>query len=113
MENELHISALEDITFIRRRYSIPESALVAPRPDPALFGETDDPEVVQAVVDSAAELLDGIYAGAVQSPSLVAGVLALEAARRGGRLDALRPAESPWPARRARQLHLDEIAKLA
>ena len=59
VENEVRISALEDITFIRRRYSIPESALVAPRPDPALFGETDDPNVVQAVVDSAAELLDG------------------------------------------------------
>ena len=59
VENELHISALEDITFIRRSYSIPESALVAPRPDPALFGETDDPNVVQAVVDSAAALLDG------------------------------------------------------
>ena len=59
VENELHISALEDITFIRRSYSIPESALVAPRPDPALFGETDDPNVVQAVVDSAAELLEG------------------------------------------------------
>ena len=59
VDNELRIAALEDITFIRRSYSIPESALVAPRPDPALFGETDDPEVVQAVVDSAAELLDG------------------------------------------------------
>ena len=59
VEDEVHISALEDITFIRRRYSIPESALVAPRPDPALFGETDDPDVVQAVVDSAAALLDG------------------------------------------------------
>ena len=59
VENELHISALEDITFIRRSYSIPENALVAPRPDPALFGETDDPNVVQAVVDSAAALLDG------------------------------------------------------
>lgn len=59
VENEVHIGALEDITFIRRTYSIPESAIVAPKPDPALFGETDDPYVVQAVVDSAAELLDG------------------------------------------------------
>ena len=59
VENEVHIGALEDITFIRRSYSIPESALVAPRPDPALFGETSDPAVVQAVVDSAAALLDG------------------------------------------------------
>ena len=59
VDNEIRIGALEDITFIRRSYSIPESALVAPRPDPALFGETDDPNVVQAVVDSAAELLGG------------------------------------------------------
>ena len=59
VDNELRIAALEDITFIRRSYSIPESALVAPRPDPALFGETDDPNVVQAVVDSAAALLEG------------------------------------------------------
>ena len=59
VENEVHIGALEDITFIRRSYSLPESALVAPRPDPALFGETDDPAVVQAVVDSAAALLEG------------------------------------------------------
>lgn len=59
VDNEVHIGALEDITFIRRRYSIPESALVAPRPDPARFGETDDPAVVQAVVESAAALLDG------------------------------------------------------
>ena len=59
VENDVHISALEDITFIRRSYVIPESALVAPRPDPALFGETDDPNVVQAVVDSASALLDG------------------------------------------------------
>ncbi len=59
VENDVHISSLEDITFIRRSYSIPESALVAPQPDPALFGETDDPSVVQAVIDSAAALLDG------------------------------------------------------
>lgn len=59
VENEVRIGALEDITFVRRTYSIPESAIVAPRPDPSLFGETDDPNVVQAVVDSAAELLGG------------------------------------------------------
>ena len=59
-----------------------------------------------------ADLLNGIYAGDVQSPTLVAGVLALEAARLGGRLDALRPAESPWPARDARARHLEAIAGL-
>ena len=44
---------------IRKVYTIPEDALTAPQPDPARFGETDDPAVVQAVVESAAELLDG------------------------------------------------------
>ena len=42
-----------------RRAAALGRARVAPRPDPALFGETDDPNVVQAVVDSAAELLEG------------------------------------------------------
>lgn len=57
--NEVRASSLEDITYIRRRYAIPESALIAPQPDASLFGETEDPAVVQAVVDSAAALLDG------------------------------------------------------
>ncbi|OYO22238.1 ADP-ribose pyrophosphatase [Enemella dayhoffiae] len=43
------------------------------------------------------ELVDGILAGRLQSPSLVAGCLALWAAR--DRLDQLRPADAPWPAR--------------
>lgn len=59
------------------------------------------------------DLLDGIYAGRVQSPTVVAGALALEAARLGGRLDSLRPADSPWPAREARTRHLGTIAGLA
>lgn len=59
------------------------------------------------------ELVEGVYAGRVQSPTMVAGVLALEAARRGGRLDSLRPADSVWPARTVRRQHLDEIEKLA
>lgn len=60
-----------------------------------------------------ADLVEGIYAGQIQSPTLVAGVLALEAARHSGRLDDLRPADLPWPARDIRQHLLDEIAKLA
>ena len=59
VNNDVRVNALEDISFVKRTYSIPESALVAPKPDAAKFGETDDPAVVQAVVDSAAELLDG------------------------------------------------------
>jgi|GEM_PF-491409 len=57
--NNAASDALEDIVYIRKIYTIPESALVAPRPDPAKFGETDDPAVIQALIDSAGELLDG------------------------------------------------------
>jgi len=46
-------------TYSKTVYKIDESALVAPAPDPAAFGETQDPMVVQAIVDAAAELLDG------------------------------------------------------
>lgn len=45
------------------------------------------------------ELVDEIFAGNVQSPSMVSGALALQTARLSGRLDALRPADAPWPAR--------------
>jgi len=46
-----------------------------------------------------ADLVDAVYGGHVQSPTLVSGVLALEAARATGPLDSLRPADAPWPAR--------------
>lgn len=45
------------------------------------------------------DVVDAILAGRAQSPSLVSGVLALEAARLAGRLDSLRPADAEWPAR--------------
>ena len=45
------------------------------------------------------DVVDAILAGRVQSPSLVSGVLALEAARLAGRLDSLRPADAEWPTR--------------
>lgn len=44
-----------------------------------------------------ADLVNGVLAGTIQSPSMVAGVLAYAAAR--DRLDQLRPADAPWPAR--------------
>ncbi len=82
----------------------------APRPD-GFVVEHEELDMEICLVPLA-DLLNGIYAGDVQSPTLVAGVLALEAARLGGRLDALRPAESPWPARDARARHLEAIAGL-
>lgn len=47
------------------------------------------------------ELLDAIRQGRCGSPSLVVGVLALEAARLAGALDELRPGDAPWRAREA------------
>lgn len=51
--------ALSDLVYIKKIYTIPEDALVAPAPDPAAYGSTDDPAEVQAVVERAGELLDG------------------------------------------------------
>ncbi|MEU6777135.1 NUDIX hydrolase [Streptomyces sp. NPDC046759] len=45
------------------------------------------------------ELVRRILAGDVHNNCLVVGVLSLVAARNGDGLDALRPAEAPWPAR--------------
>ncbi|BBA96500.1 putative ADP-ribose pyrophosphatase [Actinacidiphila reveromycinica] len=46
-----------------------------------------------------AELVQGVLAGELHNSCLVVGVLALNAALAADGLDALRPAESPWPAR--------------
>ncbi|MDQ0962842.1 MULTISPECIES: NUDIX hydrolase [unclassified Streptomyces] len=46
-----------------------------------------------------AELVRAVLAGDVHNTCLVVGVLSLVAAENGDGLDALRPAEAPWPAR--------------
>lgn len=48
-----------------------------------------------------AELIEAIFEGRCASPTLVSGLLSLEAARLGGRLADLRPADAPWAARSA------------
>lgn len=45
------------------------------------------------------EVVDAVMAGRVQSPTLVAGILALETARLSGRLEQLRSLDAPWPIR--------------
>ncbi|WP_031162415.1 NUDIX domain-containing protein [Streptomyces durhamensis] len=45
------------------------------------------------------ELVRRVLAGDVHNNCLVVGVLSLVAARNGDGLDALRPADAPWPAR--------------
>lgn len=57
-------------------------------------------------------LVEAIFAGDVQSPTLVAGVLALQTARLTGRVDALRPADAPWPAREVWQQRTGELRRL-
>lgn len=46
-----------------------------------------------------ADVLRGVLAGDLHNNCLMLGVLALQAARADGGLDALRPANAPWPAR--------------
>ncbi|MCT9076687.1 NUDIX domain-containing protein [Streptomyces fulvoviolaceus] len=45
------------------------------------------------------ELVRGVLAGELHNNCLVVGVLSLVAAQQADGLDALRPAEAPWPAR--------------
>ena len=45
---ELFSAAVDALPYIPLHYSIPEDALAAPIPDPAGFGETDDPAVIEA-----------------------------------------------------------------
>lgn len=46
-----------------------------------------------------AELVAAVFDGRCQSPTLVAGVLALETAILGGGLEGLRSTDAPWPIR--------------
>ncbi|MYU26350.1 NUDIX hydrolase [Streptomyces sp. SID8352] len=55
-----------------------------------------DMELARVPVD---ELVRGVLAGDLHNNCLVVGVLAFVAAQQGDGLDALRPAEAPWPAR--------------
>ncbi|MEU6098751.1 NUDIX hydrolase [Streptomyces sp. NPDC047079] len=58
--------------------------------------EEADMELARVPVD---ELVRGVLAGELHNTCLVVGVLSLVAARCGEGLEALRPAEAPWPAR--------------
>ena len=63
-------------------------------------GEEADMDAVWAPLE---DLVDAVLAGDVHNPNLVAGVLAAWVAQRRGGLDALRPADAPWPSREAEQ----------
>ncbi|WP_055590542.1 NUDIX domain-containing protein [Peterkaempfera griseoplana] len=59
-------------------------------------GEETEIEISRAPLDDLVRL---VLAGELHNPALVAGTLAAHAARSGGGLDALRPADAAWPAR--------------
>ena len=57
--NNAAADALGDLTYIKKVYTLQESATVAPAPDPNAFGTTYDPADITALIDKAAILLDG------------------------------------------------------
>lgn len=69
----------------------------APRPDGFVVEDEEAHMSIEWL--HLAELVDAVYAGQVQSPSMVSGTLALHAALLDNRVDELRPANAPWPAR--------------
>ncbi|TDC75496.1 NUDIX domain-containing protein [Streptomyces hainanensis] len=62
----------------------------------AVSEEEADMRHAQVPID---ELVRGVFAGRLHNTCLSVGVLALQAARAGDGVDALRPADAPWPAR--------------
>lgn len=70
----------------------------APRPDGFVLAD-EEAQMTTAFVPRQ-DLVDAALAGRVQSPTLVAGILALETARLSGRLETLRGVDAPWPVRR-------------
>ena len=79
----------------------------APRPDGFVAeGEEAHMDVVLVGLD---DLVDAIFAGRVQNPTMVVGALAAHAALRGGRVDDLRRPDAPWPARDAKHARDAEV----
>ncbi|QDP98860.1 NUDIX hydrolase [Microlunatus elymi] len=69
----------------------------APAPEGFVkHGEEAHMDIVWASLD---DLVSGVLAGRLHSPTLVVGVLAAWAAKTRTGFDALRPADAPWPAR--------------
>lgn len=60
--NNANAITLDGIVPIKKVYKLgrlTRDQLVAPEPDQTLFGESDDPAAIQAIIDSAVELMDG------------------------------------------------------
>lgn len=57
--NNAAADALGDLTYIKKVYTLQESATVAPAPDPDGFGTTYDPADITELINRAAILIDG------------------------------------------------------
>lgn len=58
MTNEFS-DALEGVLSIKKVYWLRDEDLIAPEPNQACYGETDDPKEMQAIIDKAQDLLEG------------------------------------------------------
>ena len=92
------------------RFFLARGLRPAPRPD-GFVVEHEEADMDVTLVPLA-DLVDAIFDGRVQSPSLTTGVLATHAALRDGRLDSLRRPDAPWPARDAKAARDAEWARL-
>lgn len=85
---------------------------LAPAPRPHGFvseGEEAHMDVALVPLD---DLVDAIYAGRVQNPTMVVGALAAHTALRTGRVHTLRTPASVWPARAVKRARDAELADL-
>lgn len=80
--------------FLARRLS------VADRPD-GFVSEHEEADMDTCLVPLE-DLVDAIYAGRIQNPTMVVGALAAHGALRTGRVEGLRDPHDPWPARDAK-----------
>ncbi len=71
-------------------------------------GEEAHMDVVLVPLD---DLIDAIYAGRVQNPTMVVGALAAYTALRTGRVEALRRPDAGWPARAAKHARDAELSR--
>ncbi|MDR1078718.1 MAG: NUDIX hydrolase [Propionibacteriaceae bacterium] len=73
-----------------------------PAARPAGFVLADEEAAMRVGWIDLDEAVEAVFAGRLQSPTLIMGLLALAAARTDGRIDRLRPAQSDWPARQTK-----------
>ena len=80
------------------------------RPDGfELEGEEAHMEAAFVALD---DLVEAIYSGRVQNPTMVNGTLALKTALLTGRIDSLRAPVALWPAREAKRRRTKELSHL-